>query len=56
MVVSCVSIGGEGNISWTRINNGHDTRRFANGTNLRTRLNNLNWTSFSGRMTLTKTF
>ncbi len=56
MIVPSVSVGGEADINWNRVNNGHDTRHFANGARLRTRLNNLNWTSFAGRVTLTKSF
>ncbi len=56
IVVPSVSIGGEANISWTRITNGNDTRHFADGTRIKTKLNNLDWTSFAGNLTLTKTF
>ncbi len=56
LVVSSVAIGGEAGISWNRIYHGNDTRHFANGTSFKSKLNNFNWTSFAGRLTLTKSF
>jgi hypothetical protein len=55
-LVQSVTLGGEVAINWNRIYHGHDTRHFANDGGGRVRLNNVNWTSFSGRIVLTKSF
>ncbi|MBS0271962.1 MAG: hypothetical protein JSR85_04875 [Proteobacteria bacterium] len=57
LVVKTVTLGCEGDIHWNRVaNNGNDRRNFANGTSIKSKLKNVNWTSFAGRLTLTKTF
>lgn len=56
LIVKSVALGGEADIHWNHLKNGHDTRNFANGKSLRTKPLKVNWTSFAGRVTLTKTF
>lgn len=56
LVVKSLSIGAEGDMHWNHISNGHDTRNFSNGTKNSTKSLKVNWTSFAGRVTLTKTF
>jgi len=56
LVVKSVSIGAEGDMHWNRVTNGKDTRNFSNGTTLKTKSLKVNWTSFAGRVTVTKTF
>ncbi|HUX78455.1 MAG TPA: hypothetical protein VMW10_01720 [Alphaproteobacteria bacterium] len=56
LLVPTVSIGGEADVNWNRVKNGHDTRHYANNVKNKTNLNNLNWTTLAGRVTLTKSF
>ena len=56
MLAQSVTLGGEADINWNRIHNGHDTRRFSDDGGGKVNLSHVNWTSFSGRITLTKAF
>ncbi len=56
LLVKSVAVGAEADIRWDRVNQGHDRRHFANGTTAKSKLNNVNWTTFATRLTLTKTF
>lgn len=56
MLFQSITVGGEADINWNRILRGNDTRRFSNDGGGKVHLNNVNWTSFSGRLTLTKSF
>lgn len=57
LIVKTVTLGCEGDIHWNHLtNNGKDTRQFTNGTSVKSKLKNVNWTSFAGRLTLTKMF
>lgn len=55
LLVKTVALGGEAAVEWNRIRNGNDTRNFANGATKKQKFN-ANWTTLSGRVTLTKTF
>lgn len=55
-VVKSVSLGGEADLSWKRLTNGHDSRRFANGTTIKSKLTRVTTNSWGARMVLTKAF
>jgi len=55
-VVKSVSLGGEGSLGWQGLNSGHDSRTFANGTVLKSKLTKLTDKTFGARLVLTKSF
>lgn len=55
-VVKSVSLGGEADVAWKWLHNGHDSRNFAGTTTVKSKLTKVTMRSFGGRLTLTKAF
>lgn len=55
-VVKSVSLGGEADIAWKKVTNGHDSRSFAGGGTVKSSLSKVTYNSFGARAVLTKAF
>lgn len=55
-VVKSVSLGGEADIGWKSLRNGHDSRTFANGTTIKSKLKKVTSDTWGARLVLTKGF
>lgn len=55
-VVKSVSLGGEADIAWKKVKNGNDSRSFADGTDIKSKLSKVTSSSFGARAVLTKAF
>lgn len=55
-VVKSVSLGGEADMGWKSLKNGSDSRTFANGTTLKSKLKKVTSDTWGARLVLTKSF
>ena len=55
-IVKSVNLGGEADMGWKKVNSGQDSRRFANGTTLKSKLTNVTAKTWGARLVLTKAF
>jgi len=55
-VVKSISLGGEADVGWKIAKNGNDTRNFANGPTVKSKLSKVRASSFGARAVLTKSF
>lgn len=55
-VVKSVSLGGEADIAWKTVNSGNDSRSFAEGGTVKSKLSSVRSRSFGARAVLTKAF